>query len=154
MDNAHTSPVLPLLLSEFTFGLLYAALVHWISVNGYLNGSTAYSVVIGDAGTLFIEWIFFHNNWDPWVTFWCFTCSGFPMVITYLLRHQVQEEKKKHARRPWPTFANAMRDEALMGISKVISDIEKAANDNTITAGFLLTAVNALHCVKKVLNSV
>src|SRR5262245_7531458 len=78
MDHPQTIPLISLFLAEFAFGLLYAALIHWISVNNYLAGSTAWSVVIGDAATLFIEWLFFHDNWSPWITFWCFASSGLP----------------------------------------------------------------------------
>jgi hypothetical protein len=154
MTNSHASPLLSLFLAEFTFGLLYAVLIHWISVNNYLSGSTAWSVVIGDAATLFIQWLFIRDNWDPWVTFWCFACSGFPMVVTYLLRYQVKVEKKKHTRRPWPTFATGVRDEAVMMITDVIGDIEAKANTNEVTAGFLLGVTNTLHSVKTLLKSV
>ncbi len=154
MALSPTSPLLSLYLAEFVFGLLYAALVHWISVKHYLRGSTAWSVVIGDAATLFIQWLFIRDVWNPFITFGCFAFSGFPMVVTYLFRHQQHVEKVKHCRRPWPTSAIKARDAALMDITRVIGQIECAAKTNTVTPGFLLEVTNSLHYVKKTLTSV
>lgn len=154
MPASPASPTLPLYLAELVFGLLYAWLIHWIAVNGWLKGNTAWSVVVGDGGTLFICWLFIPNEWPPIIVFICFAFSGAPMAITYLARHQMQVEKARHTKRPWPTAALRARDEALMDITMTITEIEHAANRNEINAGFLLTISNRLHCVKKVLTSV
>src|SRR5262245_46974571 len=148
MMNSLVHPLLPLFLAESIFGLVYAGVIHWISVKNYLIGSTAYWVVIGDAITLFILWLFFREAWSPWVTFLCFGCTGTAIVVTYLFRHQTIMEKKKHTRRPWPKHASDMRDDALMSITKIIADIEGAAKNERITAGFLLGVTNDLHLVK------
>jgi hypothetical protein len=154
MDHSHASPLLSLFLAEFTFGLLYAWLIHWISVKKYLQGSTAWSVVIGDAATLLIQWLFIRDGWNPFVTFACFAFSGTPMVITYLFRHQMQVEKAKHTRRPWPTAAMRARDDVVMDLSSMIGEIEQAAKENEIDAGFLLSLSNKMHLAKKILTSV
>lgn len=146
--------IFPLLLAEFVFGLLYALLIHWISTKNYLQGSTAWWVVVGDAFTLFIQWLFFRESWNPWVTFLCFACTGAPMVVTYLFRHQMQVEKRIHTPRPWPTRARKVRDQAVMDITAVIVEIETAAKEERITAGLLLGLTNNLHLVKKLLTSV
>lgn len=41
-----------------------------------------------------------------------------------------------------------------MDITRMIQEIERAAKDERITAGFLLGLTNDLHCVKKLLTSV
>lgn len=154
METSQAFPILSLYLAETIFGLLYATLIHWMGVKGYLKGQTAWSVVIGDGATLFIQWLFFRESWNPFVTLGSFACSGIPMIVTYLYRHQMMIEKAKHNRRPWPTAALKARDEALMDITKMIRDIENAANRKEITPGFLLSLSNELHGVKKVLTSV
>ena len=153
MEHPHVSPLLPLYLAQLIFGILYSMLIHWLSMNDYLKGSTAYSVVVGDAATLFIQWLFLPEAWHPFVTFGSFVFSGLPMVVSYLYRYQ-KKVLLSHKRRPWPTSALKARDDALMDISKVIADIEKAAKNNEINAGFLLGVVNTLHFVKKTLTSV
>ena len=155
--NPHESRLLALFLSQFLFGCLYSVLVHWVSVRNFWPGSTAFSVVVGDAATLIIQWLFIPQDWPPIVTFVSFACSGFPMFITYQIRHQMLIEKKKadsKQRRPWPNFANQMRDNVIMDISKMIADIEEAAKDGTINAGFLLRVTNGLHGIIRVLKSV
>lgn len=154
MQHSAISPLIPLFLAELVFGLLYAWLIHWLGMNGYMKGQTAWSVVVGDAMTLFIEWLFYRMTWSPFVTLGCFAFSGLPMVITYFYRYQLKVEKAKHTRRPWPTRAAKARDDALMEISMVIHEIEKAATIGNVTAGTLLTASNKLHSVKKILTSV
>jgi len=156
MSNPHVFPLLTLFLSQFLFGLLYAGLVHWVSMKNFWPGSTAVSVIIGDGMTLFIQWLFFKDNWNPFVTFGSFACSGFPMFITYQIRHQMLVEKKKasHKARPWPNFASQIRDDVIMDVSKMIVDIEQAAKDSQVTAGFLLSITNGLHGIVKILKSV
>ena len=151
MENSHANPLLPLFLAQSLFGLLYSILIHWISVKNYLRGSTAYSVVLGDAVTLFIQWLFIRDGWSPLVTFGSFAFSGLPMVITYLFRYQ---QKVSHKRRSWPTHASAIRDDVNMSITALIKDIEEAAKEERITAGFLIGVINSLHLLKKTLNSV
>ena len=153
MEYPQASPLLSLYLAQLVFGILYAMLIHWLSMNDYLKGSTAYSVVVGDAATLFIQWLFLPEAWHPFVTFGSFAFSGLPMVVSYLYRHQ-KKVLLSHKRRPWPTAALKVRDDAVMDITKVIADIEKAAKNNEINAGFLLGVVNTLHFVKKTLTSV
>lgn len=152
MEHPHVNPLLPLYLAQSVFGILYAMLIHWLSVNEYLKGSTAYSVVVGDAATLFIQWLFLREAWHPFVTFGSFVFTGLPMIVSYLYRHQ--KKVLSHRRRPWPTAALRVRDDAVMDISKVIADIEQAAKENKINAGFLLGIVNTLHLVKRTLTSV
>lgn len=154
MDYSPTSPLLSLLLAELLFGLLYAAVVHWLSTQHYFPGGTAGSVIVGDAATLFIQWLFVRASWDPSVTFACFACSGAPMALTYWFRHHQRVEKAKHCRRPWPTAALRVRDDAVMDITRMIQEIEIAAKKEMVTAGFLIGVVNELHAVKKTLTSV
>jgi hypothetical protein len=153
MAASPSSLLLPLCLAELVFGLLYALLIHWIALHGWLKGNTAWSVVIGNSATLLIQWLFIPSS-GPWLTFMCFAFSGAPMAVTYLLRHQMRVEKAKHTKRPWPTAALRARDNAVMDIAGVIKDIEEAANCNQVNAGFLLTVSNRLHFVKKTLTSV
>lgn len=154
MEVPLVSPTLPLYLAEILFGLLYAALIHWLGIKGYLKGQTAWSVVVGDGATLFIQWLFFRESWNPFVTVGSFACSGTPMIVTYLYRHQLLIEKAKHTRRPWPTAALKARDDAVMDLSKTIRDIEEAAKNNCVTAGMLLEVSNRLHEMKRTLTSV
>lgn len=154
MEPSLISPLLPLFLAELVFGLLYAWLIHWLGMNGYMKGQTAWSVVVGDAATLFIQWLFFRVTWNPFVTLGCFACSGLPMVITYLYRYQLKVEKAKHTRRPWPTQALKARSEAMKEINMIIQDLEKAANAGVVNAGTMLSATNKLHLIKKILTSV
>lgn len=153
MNGPHVSPLLPLFFAEIIFGLLYAVLIHWMGMKGYLKGQTAWSVVVGDGVTLFVEWLFFRESWNPFVTLGCFACTGVPMIVTYLYRHQLQIERARHTRRPWPTAALKARDDAVMEISLVIQEIEQAA-ETQVTAGTLLKASNRLHLVKRILMSV
>lgn len=126
MEHSAISPLIPLYIAQLLFGTLYAILVHWLAVNDYLQGSTAYSVVVGDAVTLFIQWVFFPEAWSPLVTFGCFVFSGVPMIVTYLFRHQ--KRVQSHKRRPLPNNAMRVRDEAVMDVSSMINRIvEKKA---------------------------
>lgn len=145
MEHSGTSPLISLYIAQALFGVLYSILIHWLSVNDYLQGSTAYSVVVGDAATLAIQWLFFPENWSPWVTFCCFVFSGTPMVISYLIRHQ--QKVNSHKRRPWPTAALKARDEAIMELSKMTHEIvdEKAT---------VASVVHRLHMVIGTLKSV
>ncbi len=154
MALSPTSPLLPLFLAELVFGLLYAAIIQWLSMKHYFPGGTAGSVIVGNALTLFIQWLFIRPSWDPFVTFGCFACSGAPMALTYWWRSQAKVEKARHCRRPWPTSALKVREDAVMDITHMIGEIERAAKDEKITAGFLLGLTNDLHCVKKLLTSV
>ena len=154
MSNSQEFPLLSLYLAETIFGLLYATLIHWGGMQGWLKGQTAWSVVVGDGVTLFIQWLFFRESWNPFVTFGSFVCSGIPMIVTYLYRHYLLEEKKKHTRRPWPTAALRAREEALMELSLMIDEIEKAADMGSVAAGTLLKASNRMHTVKRILTSV
>lgn len=124
--NPHISPLITLYIAQALFGVMYALLIHWLATNDYLKGQTAYSVVVGDAGTLFIQWLFFPNNWAPIVTFGSFVFSGTPMIVSYLFRHQ--QRVQSHKRRPLPNNAMRVRDEAIMDVSLMINRIvEKKA---------------------------
>lgn len=124
--NPHVPPLIPLYIAQTLFGVVYAMLIHWLAVNEYLQGSTAYSVVVGDAVTLLIQWIFFPHSWEPLVTFGSFVFSGTPMIVSYLFRHQ--QRVQSHKRRPLPNNAMRIRDEAVMDISSMINRIvEKKA---------------------------
>lgn len=121
MDASPVSPLLPLYLSQSVFGILYASLIHWISVKEYLKGSTAYQVVFGDAMVLFILWLFFRENWNPLVVFACFVFAGAPMVITYLFRHEVQTHKRKMI----TGAAARIRDDVVCTLAKLMAEIDK-----------------------------
>ncbi len=145
MQFTEVSPLLSLYIAQFLFGCLYAWLIHWLSVNEYLEGSTAYSVVVGDAATMFIQWLFLPVTWHPMVTFGSFVCSGTPMIVTYLFRHE--QKVLSHKRRPWPTAALKARDEAIMELAKMAYEIvdEKAS---------VASVVHRLHIVIGTLKSV
>ena len=143
--NTPSSPVLALYLAEFLFGVLYAMLIHWLSVNDYLKGSTAYSVVVGDAMTLFLQWVFFQESWSPLVTFGSFVCSGTPMIVSYLVRHQ--QRVVSHHRRPWPTAALQAREDAVSMLDLLADQIA----DGDVSSA---SVVHRLHQVIGTLNSV
>ena len=145
--NSPTSPLLSLYLAQFLFGVLYASLIHWLSMKHYLPGSTAWSVVIGDAATLFIQWLFVRDGWNFGMTFGSFACSGFPMVITYLYRHQSNVIRARHTRRPWPTAAAKARDDAVMELAMMADEI---ANEKAT----VVSIVHRLHKLIGLLNSV
>jgi hypothetical protein len=149
---SHVSPLLPLYLSELVFGLLYALLIHWITVNGYLKGSTAWSVVIGDAATLLIQWLFLGEAWAPLATFGSFACSGMPMVVSYLYRHQKRVES--HKRRPWPNEAARVRDDAVMELTSLADEIARKTKDDQVRLQDLPDWVNRLHLLRSLLKSV
>lgn len=154
MTLSPVSPLIPLFLAELVFGLLYAVLIHWLGLKGWLKGQTAWSVVVGDAMTMFIQWLFIREQWSPFVTFGCFAMSGAPMVISYFYRHQLLIERARHTPHAWPTKAKHAREDALMEISLVIREIEEAAKQGNVTSGTLLTVSNKLHLAKTILNSV
>lgn len=152
MENPHASPLVSLYLAELVFGLLYAWLIHWLAVNHYLEGSTAWSVVIGNAATLFIEWIFIPTGWNHLVTFGSFAFSGLPMVLTYLYRHQKRMES--HKRRPWPTQAAKVRDEAIMALTGMADEISRKTKAGEIAVQDMADVVNRLHLLRSLLKSV
>lgn len=154
MTLSPVSPLIPLYLAELVFGLLYAVLIHWLGLKGWLKGQTAWSVVVGDAVTMFIQWMFIREQWNPFVTFGCFAMSGAPMVISYFYRHQLLIERAKHTARAWPTNARHAREDALMELTMAIREIEEAAKQGAVNAGTLLTVSNKLHLAKTILNSV
>ena len=152
MHDPRVSPLLSLYLSQLVFGLLYAILIHWISTKGYLKGSTAWSVVIGDGATLMIQWLFIREGWSPLVTFGSFAFSGSPMVISYLVRHQQRLES--HKRRPWPTQAVRVRDDAVMEITSLADEIARKTKEDAVRVQDLPDLVNRLHLLKSLLKSV
>lgn len=105
-------------------------LIHWISVKEYLQGSTAYQVVFGDAMVMFILWLFFRDGWNPLVVFACFVFAGAPMVISYLFRHETQSHKRKVIN----GAAARVRDDVVGTIAKLMAGIEK----NEVTAVSLM----------------
>lgn len=132
MPESPVNPLTALYIAESLFGVCYAGLIHWIAVNGYLSGSTAYQVVIGDAVTLLIEWAFIPAAWSPVVTFTCFIFSGLPMVISYLIRHEARVESHK---RKIITGAGArVRDYVVMDLSALADDMaaERTTNASNV----------------------
>jgi hypothetical protein len=81
----------------FVFGLVYAALVRWISRRG-LKGQTAWSVVIGVSATLLAMLSVFRIETIA-IMFCFFIASGSPMIVEYLLRVQAEmQQDEKNAR--------------------------------------------------------
>lgn len=146
--NPHVSPLVPLYITELLFGVMYALLIHWLATNSHLKGQTAYSVVVGDAATLIIQWFFFPQSWEPLVTFGSFVFSGVPMIVSYLFRHQQQVEKeiKSHKRRPLPNFVLDILERAVMELNAIADQI---AHENATAAG----TVQRLHKLISMLNS-
>lgn len=144
MEHSLVSPLVPLYIAQSLFGVMYALLIHWLAVNNYLKGSTAYSVVVGDAATLFIQWVFFPQTWVPLVTFGSFVFSGVPMIVSYLVRHQQRVES--HKRRPLPNNAMRVRDEAVM-------DVELMINKIVANKAEVVCVVHELHQLKGKLKS-
>lgn len=77
----------------FAFGILYAALVRWISRREF-EGQTAWSVVIGVSATL-LTMLFVFQIETIAVMFCFFIASGIPMIVEYLLRIQDEMQKDK-----------------------------------------------------------
>lgn len=154
-----TSPLPPpaeialVILAEFIFGWGFNALVAWVQKEKIWHVSI--SVAMGVAMTLIIPTPFW---WEVELTFsqtilllfGCFVASGTPMIYGSTMR----TVKDNHKALPWPRRAAKIRDDAIMDINSLIAQIEDAAKDNQITAGFLLGVSNGLHGIVKVLKSV
>jgi len=141
MSYPPISPLVPLYIAQALFGVMYALLIHWLAINNYLKGHTAYSVVVGDAATLFIQWLFFSHTWLPLVTFGSFVFSGVPMIVSYLVRHQQRVESRSHKRRPLPNFVIDVREHALIELNAIADQI---AHENA-------TAVSIVHRIHKLI---
>lgn len=144
LSSPTISPLVPLYIAQALFGVLYAALIHWLSKKGYLKGSTAWSVVIGVGGTLCVQWLFVRECWGPLATFGSFAVTGTPMTVTYLVRHE--QRKLSHKRRILTGSGARARDEVVMdlvGMAKQIADEERS----------VASVVNDLHCFARTLKS-
>ena len=137
MNISPVSPLIPLYIAQLLFGFLYAALIHWLSVNHYLPGSTAWSVVIGVSGTLFVQWVFIRECWSPLVTFGSFAGTGLPMTVTYLFRHQ-KRVLLSHRKRRLGNSAMHIRDDVVMDLASMTHEI--AENNATV-----VSVVHRLH---------
>jgi hypothetical protein len=91
--------------AALAFGILYSALVRWVSKRG-LEGQTAWSVVIGVSFTLLTMIPVF--GIERVVLMFCFfAASGTPMVVEYLLRVQDEMQKdRKNAQKLAKDFLN------------------------------------------------
>lgn len=136
MTHTPISPLVPLFIAQFLFGALYATLIHWLSVRNYLQGSTAYSVIVGNAVTLFIQWLFVRDGNSALLTFASFACTGLPMTLTYLYRHQIRV--LTHKRRKLGNAAAHIRDDVVMDLSKMTHEI---ANEGVT----VVSVVHRLH---------
>lgn len=121
MISAPISPLVPLYIAQLLFGVLYAWFIHWVSVNKYWPGGTAWSVVIGNTATLLIQWLFLGDTWSPLETFGSFAFSGTPMIVTYLFRHQ--QRVLSHKRRQLGNTAMRVRDEVVMDLARMTHEI-------------------------------
>lgn len=115
------SPVIPLYLAEFCFGLVYAMLIHWLAVNKYMQGSTAWSVIVGDSGTILIAYAFLQTDIPIHVLILSFACSGLPMTVSYFYR--TEQRRTSHKARPIGNRVRKIRDEVVMDLTLVCRDI-------------------------------
>jgi hypothetical protein len=79
------SLILAVLLAELLFGLLFNLVIASLERRGYLEGFTAFAVVIGVAGTLMGVAVL-----DPraaLLSLGAFAASGLPMVVGSWWRH-------------------------------------------------------------------
>lgn len=79
------------LATLLAFGICYALVVRWMSRN-HVEGQTAYLVVFGVMVTVLASGILIGFQ-SAAIIFACFSASGFPMVIEYVLR--VSDERKR-----------------------------------------------------------
>lgn len=146
--------ILIVLLVEVLFGLAYNELVAWAHQHQLMHVSV--SVVFGVAGTVLIP----AGTWfDDRMPFWqagillmlCFAASGIPMIVGSTRRSVAEKDNKK--RRPWPTAALRIRDEAMMELSMMANDIAEKARAGELTVMDLPSYVNRLHSVIGMLRS-
>lgn len=157
MENAMISPEFPaLFLTQLLFGLAYNAAVAHLQKWKLWHVST--SVIVGVAATLLIATVFL---WKVSMPFWgaalvffgCFAASGLPMTVGSWLR-ALDERKKTHKRREWPTGARQARDAAVMELSQLAHDIADASGRGEISLKHLPGYVNRLYQVIGTLKSV
>lgn len=135
-----TSPLLPLYLSQTVWGLLYAIFIHWMSVNHYGKGGTAFSVAVGVGVTLFIQWLYLpvaHTS----VTFGSFACSGFWMTISYMYRYE--KRKKSHKARRLPNRAMKLKDDVCIDLNMIAEKLS-ARDENASEVHELHLAIRTL----------
>jgi len=86
------------LAGEFFFGILYAALVRWLSKKE-VEGQTAYLVVLGVFVSVAIS-IPLLGLPAALLALACFIASGMPMIVEYAARvHQERHKDKKDAQK-------------------------------------------------------
>lgn len=81
------------MIGALLFGILYAALIRWVSQKD-LVGQTAWSVVFGVAATLLIMVPVFGIDRVSLI-FCFFAASGLPMIVEYLARVQAELHRDK-----------------------------------------------------------
>jgi hypothetical protein len=133
------------------FGFLYNWIFRWIRIPVPL------AVVIGTFITGAIMYPFFFSTalrGEQWLflTLIAFAGSGTPMALLSVKR--TNDARESHRRRPWPTAALRVRDEALSSLSMIIHDVKARTNDSRIDAAFLVNLVDGLYEIIGMLKSV
>ncbi|MFZ6028062.1 MAG: hypothetical protein ACOYYS_10130 [Chloroflexota bacterium] len=108
MSDANFQPELSLVLAVILLGLHlfgwgYNALIGIAERKGYLEGHTAYSVVLGVAVTL-APFVFFETVSPLWI-YAAFVASGIPMIAGSWWRHVQQRRQEQEALRHDGEFA-------------------------------------------------
>lgn len=155
--NADIMPtqIAVIILLELLFGFFYNGLVAFWMRNNLMHVS--WTVVIGVVATLLIPALFWFGNTMP---FWqsilyliaCFAASGTPMIAGSMQRTVQEKDQKK--RKPWPVAASRARDEAVMELNAMATDIATSVKENDLHVQDLPDYVNRLHYVIGTLKSV
>lgn len=134
------------ILIELLFGFGYNALVSYWMRHRLMHVSAA--VVIGVIATLLIPAVVWFGTDMP---FWfsillligCFVASGTPMIVGSMHRTVVEKDNKK--RRPLGNSAMRIRDEVVMELNVLATDIAERSKANAISLHDLPDYVNRLH---------
>lgn len=139
------------LLAEVLFGLLYNLLVAYAHKTGLWK--VLVSVIIGVAVTGAIPLVVWFDVcmtviWSGALYAACFVASGIPMAVGFIQRDReaaVAEQKKSHKRQQIPPSAARTRDELVMDVTSLASEIAAAARSGQLKAGDLPDYVHRLH---------
>ena len=143
--------IVSMLTVEVGFGFAFDWFFRWVRLQ------TPIAVVVGTfcTGAILYPFIFsatLRGEQFLFLALLALAGSGTPMALRSV--HRTNVIRESHRRRPWPTAALRVRDDALASLAVIVHDIKERTNSNEINAGFLVNLMHDLYEVIGMLKSV
>jgi hypothetical protein len=142
-----------ILLTELVFGLGFNPLADWAQRNKIWHVSISVCIGVGITVTIpILAWCPASLTfWQAWILMMgCFAASGVPMIVGST-RRSVALSHKRH---PLPTSAMKVRDDAVMDLNMLATEISEQVKRNQLSVRDLPEIVNRIHGIIGALKSV